>query len=197
MDIDEDAIMKKILLAALVALPLAGLLPPQARAGCCGSCGYPCCMSWKKWLFGCCGMGPFDCCNPCCYAPPGAPCPWVPAYKKGQVCLVPAFKPCGWGGKSCGSGCVQCGHWAKSCCAPCGHWNQCAPPPCCPAPCCKPYCGKCCWPCRGYAYVGPWYLFWPHEAHFNAPAPTGYPYWPTPMIPVAYPPSMPGYWYGY
>lgn len=26
--------------------------------------------------------------------------------------------------------------------------------------------------------AGPWYLYWPLEAHFVAPAPTGYPYWP-------------------
>ena len=29
--------------------------------------------------------------------------------------------------------------------------------------------------------LGPWYLYWPMEAHFQAPAPTGYPYWPAPM----------------
>jgi hypothetical protein len=28
---------------------------------------------------------------------------------------------------------------------------------------------------------GPWYLYWPLEAHFQVPAPTGYPYWPNPM----------------
>ncbi|HEY7427809.1 MAG TPA: hypothetical protein VH682_26495 [Gemmataceae bacterium] len=26
--------------------------------------------------------------------------------------------------------------------------------------------------------AGPWYLYWPMEAHPVAPAPTGYPYWP-------------------
>jgi|GEM_PF-2466090 hypothetical protein len=33
---------------------------------------------------------------------------------------------------------------------------------------------------RGLAapQAGPWYLYWPLEAHFVAPAPTGYPYWP-------------------
>ncbi len=31
------------------------------------------------------------------------------------------------------------------------------------------------------AQAGPWYLYWPMEAHFNAPAPTGYPYWPSGM----------------
>ena len=29
--------------------------------------------------------------------------------------------------------------------------------------------------------AGPWYLYWPLEAHFVAPAPTGYPYWPAPQ----------------
>jgi hypothetical protein len=29
--------------------------------------------------------------------------------------------------------------------------------------------------------AGPWYLYWPMEAHFAVPAPTGYPYWPNPM----------------
>jgi hypothetical protein len=33
----------------------------------------------------------------------------------------------------------------------------------------------------GYPQAGPWYLYWPLEAHFVAPAPTGYPYWPGPM----------------
>jgi hypothetical protein len=28
------------------------------------------------------------------------------------------------------------------------------------------------------AQLGPWYQYWPLEAHYNAPAPTGYPYWP-------------------
>src|SRR5437879_201097 len=26
--------------------------------------------------------------------------------------------------------------------------------------------------------LGPWYLYWPMERHFVAPAPTGYPFWP-------------------
>jgi hypothetical protein len=54
--------------------------------------------------------------------------------------------------------------------------------------------------------AGPWYLYWPLEAHFVAPAPTGYPYWPSPMglpatafggptcppgVPVAPPPVAP------
>ena len=34
-------------------------------------------------------------------------------------------------------------------------------------------------PCHPQA--GPWYLYWPLEAHFVAPAPTGYPYWSPPQ----------------
>jgi hypothetical protein len=30
--------------------------------------------------------------------------------------------------------------------------------------------------------AGPWYLYWPLESHFVAPAPTGYPYWPGPQV---------------
>jgi hypothetical protein len=56
--------------------------------------------------------------------------------------------------------------------------------------CCKQKCNHC-----GSAYGGgggggggasfpgggPWYGYWPHPAHFQTPAPTGYPYWPAPM----------------
>jgi hypothetical protein len=28
---------------------------------------------------------------------------------------------------------------------------------------------------------GPWYGYWPYPAHFQTPAPTGFPYWPAPM----------------
>jgi hypothetical protein len=48
------------------------------------------------------------------------------------------------------------------------------------------------WGCHFHAYgpadglgqfgqLGPWYLYWPMEAHFQTPAPTGYPFWPAPM----------------
>jgi len=68
------------------------------------------------------------------------------------------------------------------------------------------------WPCNlscgGSWYIrggnglmpqaGPWYLYWPLEAHFTAPAPTGYPYWPSPQGIYAasfggpaYPPGVP------
>jgi hypothetical protein len=29
--------------------------------------------------------------------------------------------------------------------------------------------------------LGPWYHYWPLEAHFVTPAPTGFPYWPPPQ----------------
>jgi hypothetical protein len=36
------------------------------------------------------------------------------------------------------------------------------------------------WGCHR-AFCGPWYVYWPMEANFAVPAPTGYPYWPSPM----------------
>jgi hypothetical protein len=35
----------------------------------------------------------------------------------------------------------------------------------------------------GYGPVnaGPWYTYYPYQAHFQTPAPTGYPYWPGPQ----------------
>ena len=74
--------------------------------------------------------------------------------------------------------------------------------------------------------LGPWYLYWPLEAHFQPPAPMAYPYWPlagaqalppgfrAPILPpgapipksaaakpasfqpVGYWGPAPGYWYG-
>lgn len=44
------------------------------------------------------------------------------------------------------------------------------------------------------AQVGPWYLYWPLEAHFQQPAPYGnhYPYWPSPMtLPQQFPGRLP------
>ena len=34
---------------------------------------------------------------------------------------------------------------------------------------------------NAFPQAGPWYLYWPLEGHFVAPAPTGYPYWPNPQ----------------
>jgi hypothetical protein len=71
-------------------------------------------------------------------------------------------------------------------------------------------CGPSCGPCFGgcgpvCAPLAPWYLYWPMDAHFQAPAPISYPYWPAPQTPpgvappvrpVSYHPSVPSYWYG-
>jgi hypothetical protein len=48
-----------------------------------------------------------------------------------------------------------------------------------------------CGPAGPIPQCGPWYLYWPMEAHFGPPAPTGYPYWPPPMtLPgAAHPPA--------
>jgi hypothetical protein len=82
--------------------------------------------------------------------------------------------------------------------------------------CCEPFpCGNPCGPCGpgGGGGMAPWYLYWPMGAHFNVPAPTGYPYWPAAMTPpptwgpgvhtghggfqpVGYH-AVPSYWYGH
>jgi len=36
--------------------------------------------------------------------------------------------------------------------------------------------------------LGPWYQYWPYEAHFQAPALPQYPYWPAPQT---LPPGQP------
>jgi hypothetical protein len=57
--------------------------------------------------------------------------------------------------------------------------------------------------CCGWPGLGPWYLYWPYEAHFNAPAPVpggGYPYWPTAMTAGSGGGAggyAPPYWYGH
>ena len=73
--------------------------------------------------------------------------------------------------------------------------------------CCPPGSGP-----GGGVQLGPWYNYWPLEAHFITPAPTGYPYWPSPQTPppgmfgasspspydvspAAYCPQAPYYWY--
>jgi hypothetical protein len=35
--------------------------------------------------------------------------------------------------------------------------------------------------CCTFPGGAPWYGYWPYPAHFQTPAPTGYPYWPAPM----------------
>lgn len=106
-------LMKKFLLAALLALPLTALAQAPASAGDCCCCSSPtiCCnFGFKFKCWGCCSCCCDDCCKPCC----GSPC----------------------GG-----------------------------------------CGGCC---------APWYSYWPYDAHFQTPAPTGYPYWPAGQAPMMY-----------
>lgn len=41
--------------------------------------------------------------------------------------------------------------------------------------------------------LGPWYQYWPLEAHFITPAPCSYPYWPAPQtLPCVRPAPPPG-----
>src|SRR5262249_27787555 len=72
-------------------------------------------------------------------------------------------------------------------------------------------CGSC-GGCGGYGgdcgfANAPWYTYWPLEAQFQTPAPTGFPYWPSPMVSsmamqggpfqqVGYF-QAPNYWYGH
>ena len=90
------------------------------------------------------------------------------------------------------------------------HWAFCEKPqinPCLPG---RPHghkhkhCGSSC-PTGPYAGDGgatctygagaPWYLYWPMNAHFQMPAPTGYPYWPAPQ--TIQPGFNPGAYHGY
>lgn len=60
-------------------------------------------------------------------------------------------------------------------------------------------CGDCC----GCPTLGPWYMYFPYEAHFQTPAPTGYPFGPGPMTAGCYSggygggAGYPCYWYGH
>jgi hypothetical protein len=106
--------MRKFILAAVVALPLAALGQERAMAG-----------------------GGGDCCTP--------------LYRIGlSVGLV--FR--GW-----------CGCDYSCCKQSIGHCHG----------------GKCGGGGCSFPGGGPWYGAWPYPAHFQTPAPTGYPYWPAPM----------------
>jgi hypothetical protein len=73
--------------------------------------------------------------------------------------------------------------------------------------------------CPSCADYGPWYLYWPYEAHLQTQAPMPFPYWPSaqtaPSAPIRpekasasaksayqtvgyyyYPRTTPNYWYG-
>ena len=60
-------------------------------------------------------------------------------------------------------------------------------------------CGSCAPSCYGNGAgfgAAPWYSYWPVEAHFQVPAPTGYPYWPSPMGTAAGAQQFPAYGFG-
>ena len=45
-------------------------------------------------------------------------------------------------------------------------------------------------PCQTWGcQLGPWYQYFPYEAHFQSAAPIGFPYWPSPQT---LPPPAPG-----
>jgi hypothetical protein len=81
------------------------------------------------------------------------------------------------------SGTISYGFRIKVC--GCLHWNPCG----CAPSCCGTGCGG-----GGYG-AGPWYSYWPLEAHFQVPAPTGFPYWPSPMDSSVLPQQLPAYGY--
>lgn len=138
--------MRKLLLAAALALPCALLFTPKASAFGCGSCS----------------------------------CPPTPVHKFG-VSLGIVFKP----------------FWGSDCAMSKKPWQK---PPC-PRPgCYAGGCGGC--GAGGYSgcggspigcgygpigsggyggTLGPWYSYYPYAAHFQTPAPTGYPMWPSPQ----------------
>ena len=65
------------------------------------------------------------------------------------------------------NGCPPCG-------SPCGYGGG-GGGGCCSLFGCPKDCG---WGGNVHGPVGPWYLYWPLEAHFNVPAPCAYPFWP-------------------
>ncbi len=53
----------------------------------------------------------------------------------------------------------------------------------------------------GAPQAGPWYLYWPMEAHFQVPAPGAVPYFSPMTLPPQFggpslPPPVPAYWRG-
>jgi hypothetical protein len=54
--------------------------------------------------------------------------------------------------------------------------------------------------CGGCFQAGPWYTYWPYQAHFQIPSPLGFPFWPGPtaaagpqfLPPAPPPPGPPG-----
>lgn len=94
-------------------------------------------------------------------------------------CLPPP-KACAFGGNVNLGLKFKCDYFnIGNCCANLFGFQSC-PQGCCGGP------GGCAGQC------GPWYQYWPQEAHFQVPAPTGYPYWPTAMTLPNIPLTMPG-----
>jgi hypothetical protein len=57
------------------------------------------------------------------------------------------------------------------------------------------YGAKCWFSVKNYGctiQAGPWYTYWPLEAHFQVPAPAPFPYWPGPMTSSAFSPQHGG-----
>jgi hypothetical protein len=106
------------------------------------------------------------------------------------------------------AGTISYGFKIKVCASGCLRWNPCG----CGGPSCCDHGGGY---GGGFGGGAPWYSYWPLEAHFQVPAPTGFPYWPSPMVSslafgpgggygfdggayqqVGYFPQGPSYWYG-
>jgi len=114
--------------------------------------------------------------------------PMIRRYAIALLALACAALPAradGFGFKVCLSGSVSWDCWGCGC-GPCG--GGCGP------------CGP------GGGQLGPWYQYWPMCAHFNAPAPMTFPFWPSPQLPMpaapalqpaCYSPNVPPYWYGH
>jgi hypothetical protein len=127
--------MRKILLAAAVALPFAFLGVNKASAWCCSppppvhKFGISIGICWKTWAGLDCGPGG-------CHQPPS--------------CCGCSPIGCGYGPVPMGGGGMGMGGMGSV-----GGMNM--------------------------TPVGPWYTYYPYQAHFQTPAPTGYPYWPGPQ----------------
>jgi hypothetical protein len=101
----------------------------------------------------------------CCNSPP------PPVHKIG-ISIGICWKT--WYGLDCcsGHGGGDCCHQPPSCCGcspiGCGYGPVPAGPGAGPGP-------------GGSVPCGPWYTYYPYNAHFQTPAPTGYPNWPAPQ----------------
>jgi hypothetical protein len=135
--------MKKLLLAALLALPLSLLGGQKASAQCC---------------FGLKGAFNIKVCAS------GSLIPYCEKFP----CCVPNCGPCG----GCGS-CGSCGGYGGG---GCGGGYGCG----CPGPIPGPWYAF--WPYDGNSQIAPCMPGWSLDNHFQVAAPTGYPYWPNPMV---------------